>query len=56
MKSLFLQGFVLLVLLVPALSLIGIDTAPPVTFQTTFTCLKSAGYEFASVRAFSLEG
>jgi hypothetical protein len=56
MKSLFLQGFVLLVLLVPALSLIGIDTAPPITFQTTFNCIKSAGYEFASVRAFSLEG
>jgi hypothetical protein len=44
MKSLFLQGFIVLILLVPALSLIGIDTTPPVTFQTTFSCLKSAGY------------
>lgn len=43
-------------LFAPAFSLIGIDTAPPVTFQTTFTCLKAAGYEFANIRAFSLEG
>jgi hypothetical protein len=56
MKSIFLQGFVILILLVPALSLIGIDTAPPATFQTTFTCLKAAGYEFANIRVFSLEG
>ena len=56
MKSIFLQGFVILILLAPALALIGIDTAPPVTFQSTFTCLKAAGYEFANIRAFSLEG
>lgn len=56
MKSIFLQGFVIFALIATAFSLIGIDTAPPVTLQSTFTCLKAAGYEFSNIRAFSLEG
>lgn len=35
---------------------IGVDTAPLVSFQSTFDCLKDAGYGFANVRAFTLEG
>ncbi len=52
-----LQGFVLLLLIVvPSQALIGLDTAPLISTQATFDCLKSAGYEFANVRAFTLEG
>ena len=52
-----LQGSVLAILLLTQVScLIGLDTAPIVTFQSTFDCLKSQGYQFSNVRAFSLEG
>ena len=52
-----LQRFVLIVLLVsPALCLVGLDTAPLISFQNTFDCLKSQGYQFSNVRAFTLEG
>jgi hypothetical protein len=55
-SSKLLQGFALLMLLLQVHCLIGFDTAPVVTFQSTFTCLKEAGYEFSNVRAFSLAG
>ncbi|CAM6001977.1 unnamed protein product [Sphagnum balticum] len=37
-------------------ALIGVDTSPLITFQSTFDCLKTNGYAFANVRAFTLEG
>lgn len=52
-----LQGFALLILLaVPTYSLVGIDTSPLITSQSTFDCIKAAGYQFSNVRAFTLEG
>ena len=52
-----LQGFVVAVLLVTQVTcLIGLDTAPILSFQSTFDCLKAQGYQFSNVRAFSLEG
>ena len=44
------------VLLTQVSCLIGLDTAPLVSFQSTFDCLKQQGYQFSNVRAFSLEG
>ena len=52
-----LQRFAVFILLVaPAFCLIGLDTGPLVTFQNTFECLKSQGYQFSNIRAFTLEG
>ena len=57
MASKILQISLLAVLLLTQVScLIGLDTAPLVAFQNTFDCLKSQGYQFSNVRAFSLEG
>jgi hypothetical protein len=55
-RSLFLQILVCTALFVGAYSLIGLDTSPAFAFQSNFDCLKSAGYSFANVRAFTLEG
>lgn len=54
--SIFLQIFAIAGLISLTACLIGLDTAPAVAFQSNFECLKSAGYSFANVRAFSLEG
>lgn len=51
-----LQGLLLVLAILPASCLIGIDTSPIVTTQNTFDCLKAAGYQFANVRGFTLEG
>jgi len=58
MKSLliFLLSLTVYLLIFEANASIGIDTSPLVTFQSTFDCLKDAGYGFANVRAFTLEG
>jgi hypothetical protein len=54
--SIFLQIFAIAGLIFSTVSLIGLDTSPAVAFQSNFECLKTAGYTFANVRAFSLEG
>jgi hypothetical protein len=43
-------------LIVPASCLIGIETSAIVTVQSTFDCLKKQGFQFSNIRAFSLEG
>jgi hypothetical protein len=35
---------------------LGVDTSPIISYQTTFDCIKSAGFTFANVRAFTIEG
>jgi hypothetical protein len=55
MKSLLVILLIVAVIF-KANSSIGIDTSPAVSFQTTFNCLKDAGYGFVNVRAFTLEG
>ena len=37
-------------------ALIGLETSAAATLQDNFDCLKDAGYAFANVRAYSLEG
>lgn len=54
--SIFLQVFAFTALVFSTQSLIGLNTSPAVSFQSNFDCLKSAGYTFANVRAFTLEG
>ncbi len=54
--SIFLQILLIVGLLSTASALIGLDTAPAVSFQSNFDCLKEAGYTFANIRAFTLEG
>jgi len=53
-KLIFLHAVLLTLMLSHAAAVIGIDTSPIISFQTTFDCLKNAGYGFANVRAFSL--
>ena len=55
-SSIFLQLLAISLMMFCARSLIGLDTAPALSFQSNFDCLKSAGYTFANIRAFSLEG
>lgn len=54
--SIFLQALLFAAFIYNVQSLIGLDTSPALSFQSNFECLKSAGYTFANVRAFSLEG
>lgn len=54
--SIFLQILCIAGLLSSATALIGLDTSPAVSFQSNFDCLKQAGYTFANIRAFTLEG
>jgi hypothetical protein len=54
--SIFLQALAFVALIISSQSLIGLETSPAISFQSNFECLKSAGYSFANVRAFSLEG
>jgi hypothetical protein len=55
-SSIFLQLVAAALLILQSYCLIGIDTAPIATLQNTFECLKSQGYQFSNIRAFTLEG
>lgn len=54
--SIFLHVVVGCLALIQVNALIGFDAAPVVSFQSTFDCLKSGGYSFANIRAYSVEG
>jgi len=53
-QLIFLHVVLLALMFDHVVAVIGIDTSPIISFQTTFDCLKNAGYGFANVRAFSL--
>lgn len=52
----FLLATIICLLVGKTYCLIGAETSPLVSFPSNFQCLKEAGYTFANVRAFSLEG
>ena len=56
LKLKILHIFITAFLIININSLVGVEITAAATLQSNLDCLKQAGYTFANVKAYSLEG